>query len=212
LKEHHARSASLPVSIVADRAIGLVVLLVFFDIACAIAYVLHRESSAIPGRLALAAGGLSIGCVVSVVAGKRWLLRVLDRHATRGGAAKGRLASLMIATSIYAERPGLLARAALISAAAHSATLLSYYFALNSLDIDAGLLVAGVLYPVVTVVVLIPASIAGIGVREATLIGLFRLFDLPATAAVALSWLSLITAVPTLIVGGLLQLHEVRRR
>lgn len=212
VKDRETRGALLPASIIADRVIGLVVLLVFFDVACAIIYFLYGEAFGPLRYLAGAAIVLSILGVGGGVLTVWWLAQASAQASRKEGWISHALQRLQDAASTYLERPRQIAIAAALSVAVHSANLFAYYFTLLSLDIKAGILFAAVIYPILGVIHLIPISVSGLGVREVTLVALFQSFGLSPVAAVALSWIALLAAVPTIIIGAALQLAEIYRR
>jgi uncharacterized membrane protein YbhN (UPF0104 family) len=94
----------------------------------------------------------------------------------------------------------------------HVVNIIATYLSFRALRVDAGLLFASVVYPVVSVMLLVPISISGIGVRDATLAVLFTLFGLSAASGVALSWLALLAMIPNVLIGGAIQLVEMYRK
>jgi len=125
----------------------------------------------------------------------------------------GRLAEgIGAAAKFYSNKPSLLTKAFLISTMIHVVNIIATYLSFRALRVDAGLLFAAVVYPVVSVTLLIPISISGIGVRDATLAVLFTLFGLSAASGVALSWLTLLAVIPNVAIGGAIQLVEMYRK
>ena len=103
-------------------------------------------------------------------------------------------------------------RALAISLLIHVVNIIAFYLSFKALRLEAGLAVAAVVYPVVSVMLMIPISISGIGVRDATLAVLFALFGLPAASGVAISWLALLSTIPNVAIGGAVQLYEMYRK
>ena len=212
ITDRDTRGAPLPASIIADRVIGLLVLLSFFDAACGIIYFMYGDAFGPLRYLAGVAIVLSILGVGGVILTVWWHARARV-HASGGqGLIGNAIQRVTDASAAYVGRPRQIAIAVALSVAVHVANLVAYYFALKSLGIDAGFLVVSVIYPVLSVVLLIPISISGLGIREVTLIALFQSFGLSSASAVALSWLALIASVPTIMVGAALQLTEMHRR
>jgi len=114
--------------------------------------------------------------------------------------------------NFYSSRPILLLKAFGISMAIHVVNIFAVYLSLLALRVDADILFAAVVYPSVSVMLLIPISISGIGVRDATLAVLFSLFGLPLASGVALSWLALFSTIPNVMIGGAIQLWEMYRK
>ena len=211
LKDESAR-AGLAASIVAEKMIGLAALGLFFDIACAVVYMLYGDEAQIR-HLAVVALVLSLVGVIGAVVATLVALRS-DLFATRGRSGMlGRLAEgVGSAAKFYSTKPSLLVKAFAISMAIHVMNILATYLSFLALRVDAGILLAAVIYPVVSVMLLIPISISGIGVRDATLAVLFTIFGLSAASGVALSWLAVLAMIPNVAIGGAIQLVEMYRR
>ncbi len=212
LKDSAARSG-LAASIVVEKLIGLVALLLFFDVACTVVYVLYGDQSQQIRHLAVLALVLSlIGVIGAVIAALVAFWSDLFSSARRDGRL-GRLAEgIGTAAKFYSNKPLLLIRAFLISMVIHVVNIIASYLSFCALRVDGGLLFASVVYPVVSVMLLIPISISGIGVRDATLAVLFTLFGLSAASGVALSWLALLAVIPNVAIGGAIQLLEMYRK
>jgi uncharacterized membrane protein YbhN (UPF0104 family) len=211
LKDAGAR-AGLAASIVADKGIGLAVLLVFFDAACAVAYAMHGEASGQIRHLAMLALVLSVlalaGLAAAIVALRRGWLEARGRPGALGRLFDG----VGSAARWYADKPDRLWRAVAISVAVHAVNIAALYAGFRAIHVDAGLLAAAMIYPVLSVLLVVPVSISGIGVRDATLAVFFVLFGLPAASGVALSWLVLLSLVPNVAVGAAIQVAEMYRR
>lgn len=209
LKDGSTR-AGLVASIVAERVIGLAALLVFFDLACGIVFAVYGESPQLR-YLAMLALVLSIAAAV-IAAATLLALRANRGSAKLASGLPGRLVEgIFSAAHFYAGRPRALAKAFGISLLIHVINIAGMWLSFRALHIDAGLLFASVVYPILSVILLVPISISGIGVRDATLALLFGVFGLPAASGVALSWLSLLATIPTLLIGGAVQAWEMYR-
>ena len=212
LKDTAARTG-LAASIIAEKAIGLLALLMFFDIACAVVYLLHGDASPQVRRLALLALVLSLVALIATAIAAFIAIRSRFAFTFTKPAVLAKLATgVATAARFYSTRPSLLGKAFLISVVIHVVNIIATYLSFRALSIEAGLLFASVVYPVVSVMLLIPISISGIGVRDATLAVLFTLFGLSAASGVALSWLALIAVVPNVAIGGMIQLAEIYRK
>lgn len=212
LKDAATRSG-LAASIVAEKVIGLAALVLFFDIACGVVYVMHGESSPQIRQLAVIALVLSVVGLVGAIIGSYMALRSNMFSARGRSSLAGRLAEgVGAAAAFYANKPALLLKAFGISMIIHVLNILATYLSFRALNVEAGLLFAAVVYPVVSVMILIPISISGIGVRDVTLAVLFSLFGLSAASGVALSWLALLAVIPNVVIGGAVQLFEMYRK
>jgi len=193
--------------------VGLAALVLFFDIACAVVYVRYGEQSPQVRHLAVIALVLSLVGVIGAVVAALVALRS-DLFSVRGRSHMlGRLAEgIGSAAKFYSNKPARLVEAFGISMLIHLVNILATYLSFKALNVEGELLFAAVVYPVVSVMLLIPISISGIGVRDATLAVLFTLFGHSAASGVALSWLALLAVIPNVAIGGAIQLFEMYRR
>ena len=99
-----------------------------------------------------------------------------------------------------------------ISVAVHAVYIAGTYLSFLALGIDASIVFAAVVYPVLSVILLIPIGISGIGIRDASLGVLFVLYGLSPESGVALSWLALLAMLPNIAIGGGIQLWEMYRK
>jgi uncharacterized protein (TIRG00374 family) len=210
LKDPSARPG-LASSIVSDKVIGLAALVVVFDVACLA--LLSATSMIHPAARRLALIALVLTTVGAGVAA--WLLRLGLRPAASRTIDGGRVARAVsgVAASLryYAERPGRVVAAFLLSFAVHGALIVGTYLGFRALGIAAGVSFAGIVYAIVQIVLMVPISISGIGLRDATIALLFVTYGLSAEAGIALSWLTLLASVPNLLIGGSIQIAEVYR-
>jgi uncharacterized protein (TIRG00374 family) len=212
LKDANARSG-LAASIVAEKLIGLVALLLFFDVACAVVFLMYGETAPQIRHLALLALGLSLAGAAGVTT-LAYLAMRNEFFAARGRSGMiGRVAEgVGSAMKFYSNKPALLTRAFAISLVIHVINIIATYLSFRALRVEGGWLFAAVVYPIVSVMLLIPISISGIGVRDATLAVLFGLFGMSAASGVALSWLALLAVIPNVAIGGAIQLMEMYRK
>jgi uncharacterized membrane protein YbhN (UPF0104 family) len=200
-------------SIIAEKVIGLAALVLIFDFACAVIYT-REAGDAPPGRqLVLMALTLSLLGVVGAGVATVLAFRpgILPLASAPAGLARG---ATHVATAIrqYAGQPALLIRTFGISLGIHAVYIVGTYISFLALGLEPGLLFAAIVYPVLAIVLLVPVTFSGIGLRDATLVMLFTLFGLSSASGVALSWLTLLTAVPNILIGGGIQLWEMYRR
>jgi uncharacterized protein (TIRG00374 family) len=210
LKDQSARPG-LASSIVSDKLIGLAALVVVFDVAClALSSVTSIADPAVRRLGWIAVGLTTIGAGVGA-----WLLRLGLRSASSRTIEDGRAGRVLgsVANSLryYAERPDRVVAAFLLSFAVHGALIGGTYLGFRALGIAAGVSFAGIVYAIVQIVLMVPISISGIGLRDATIALLFVTYGLSAEAGLALSWLTLLASVPNLIIGGTIQIAEVCR-
>jgi hypothetical protein len=190
-------------SIVAEKVIGLLALLVVFDAACAVLYFTVSDVHGIRPLFTLATVSTLTavaGCLL-FVALARWDL--LSRFRV--------LATLRAAMDRYSSRPALVAEVFTLSLIIHLVYIVGTAFSFAALGIAAGPSFAAIVYPVLAIVLLIPVSISGIGLRDTALVTLFAIYGLPTASGAALAWLNLLAAVPNVAIGGAVQLWELNR-
>ena len=104
----------------------------------------------------------------------------------------------------YRDHPGTLAKVALITAAAQLTRVLAIYASGRAVGIDLSLLPYVVLGPLLFLVMLVPFTVNGIGVREAFFVSFLGKLGVPADAAFACGFLffvmTIVLALPGLAV------------
>jgi len=205
-KNADARQAALPASILADRLVGLTVMLLFFCLSS----LLVLETSASPelARFALPAAGIGALAFLVLLLGwtrpcQRLVLAVLA-YLPRG-AARDIFEKFAEATFAYSKQPGRLWQAAGLSAVSQGLSVAMYVALLHALAIHFGLIPAFALYSIIAGLGLAPVTFAGIGLRDWFAVGFFAAYHLPGEAGVAFAWLCLAMSVLQAVVGGLWQ-------
>lgn len=214
LKHPGTRGLSLPASIVVDKLVGFVVLVLLF--ACA-ACGLFAMGEGAPRGIRQAMGALLAASVAGVggLAVGLWIVArghadgiLAHRHigSTRAGALAREVAESL---KQYGAAPGLLAKGASISLLIHLCNVAGLWATLRAVGVEPPPLLPFVAYPVLAVAVMLPITVSGIGVREVVMIGVFALFGLGREAAVAQSWLAIVMTVPILLLGAAVQIVEL---
>ena len=187
-----ANSRTLAATVVlVDRGLGLLALVLVAALG-ATATQTAATAGAAPVRPWMLWTGLIFGGVVSVQAMRApqfvaWLATPLRRlHAEWVDA---RVARLTGALSRFASSPRALASSA-AGAVVVQALLVAFYAAVaRGLHIPVSPWHLAVMVPVSFVVQMIPVSVNGFGIREATFVAFFALAGLPAEAAMLLSFM-----------------------
>ncbi len=214
LKDKSSRSVILPVSILIDRVVGLYALLLLFCGACA--WLALRSGGADHALDEIGLIGLIGGLVGAVVmplvftsAGLRWIQRMTAKVGSERLTEISR--QIAQAADLYWQAPGPLWKALALSGGVHVTNILYNHFLLLALGIDlpAGALVG--YYALMSVLVMIPISISGIGVREWLNLLYFPAFAVSAEAGVAFAWTCLAAQWVIAACGGGFQLVELFR-
>ncbi len=211
-KDERARDSRLPVSIIVDKVVGLWALLLLFSIV-AIAMLGVQ-----PHLLEKIRHALWLACSVTVVG----LLAAGAICHPRGIAsfvklANGlpikplRLAALRVLSAFgdFNGQSVVLLKAVMISIVLHGLNAFALWLVMRSLYVPASLLFAMVFYPLLSVLLALPVSISGVGVRDVFAASMFTAFGLSAGSGVAFSWLLLGLSIPNALVGGAIQLREL---
>jgi glycosyltransferase 2 family protein len=203
-KDRSTRTALLPASILADRLVGLLMLTVFFAVACAL--LLWRppagnESLARIGAIGLA-GSIPplvlIPCALTL-RGRAMIDRMIGGRLpppVRNAAQR-----LLVVVDEYRARSGLWVRAMLLSIAVHVCNVVFYLIVLHALGLAAPLHLVVVLYSVLSMLVLIPVSISGFGIREWFTLLYFPAIGLASEAGIAFSLTSVALSWIVALVG-----------
>jgi glycosyltransferase 2 family protein len=214
-KDPRVRDSRLPISIIADKLVGLWVLVLIFACVAVTTLVIQPGllmdfRRAVYAASFIAIAGLITGLLLSHRQGAAWLNRILPlvpfAPLRRWGEQLAR------AVGNYAGKGALLGQAAAISVMLHGFNALALWFALRSLGIPASLWFAALFYPLLSGLLALPVSISGVGVRDAFSASMFSLFGLGTESGVAFSWLLLAMSIPNVLFGGAIQGYELFTR
>jgi uncharacterized membrane protein YbhN (UPF0104 family) len=104
-----------------------------------------------------------------------------------------------------------LTSAAALAALRHLMGMVSYGLFALSLGVELSYLTIGWIRSTIQVLLMLPISVAGIGVREGSLVVLLQEYGVPASSAVALAFLLFAVNLVTSGLGGLFELRSVLR-
>jgi glycosyltransferase 2 family protein len=197
-KDRSTRTAILPASILADRLAGLLMLAVFFTVACAALLVQPPGGD----RLLAQLGAVGVLATLPPLMLIPWALTPAGRNMVVraiGGLPPGiggpALRLIRVADG-YRARPGLWLRVVLLSTVVHICNVAFYLIVLLALGLHVPIHLVVVLYSILSMLVLIPVSISGFGIREWFTLLYFPAIGLPpetgiafALTSVALSWI-----------------------
>ncbi len=214
-KNPKARDPRLPISILVDKLVGFWVLLLLFNfVALGLLVTQPQLLAGARGAVGLAGfvtlAGLLAGAALCSQRGQRFFQRLaamLPFAPVRALATR-----LVEAVGSYGGRGPLLLNAALIGALIHALNAFGFWLTMHALAIPATPWFAAVFYALLSVLLALPISISGVGVRDVLAAGMFTAFSLNPESGVAFSWLQLGLSLPVALIGGLIQLREVFRR
>lgn len=211
-KDKSVRVAKLPLSIAVDRAIGLYVLLVFFVLSSAsLAFgsgLLRTDLRhlGVYGFVGGAALLLVVTCATAVI-GKLLARRVPVTNSS--DRTKHFLPRALDAVQIYLCHPSLLVHAIAYSVVVHATCAMSFYLTIRALRVDCHVMEVVVFYSIVAVLIFLPITIAGLGVRDWFALTFFLSLWGDAQAGVAFAWLSFMFTLLTAMAGGVIQLIDL---
>lgn len=195
------RDAALP-SVVLDRVAGMAAMLLLAISALSLGY----ERLGDPHTAVLLTGTAAVfGSAVVLLFSSRAqsvVYRMFRRVGLSGVTAK--LESMGGALQRYARYPWALAQAFGLSILLQGAVILTYALVGSGLKLTVPLLDYFVLVPLVTIVAMLPVSVAGLGVRESAAVYFFGKVGVDPASALGMSliWFSLTVLVSS--VGGVL--------
>lgn len=197
-------------SLLASRGVEFVVI-VFWGFICALLDPhVSMESFRLPLRLG-ALGLLAAACGIAV-----WL--IVHRSFKQSGFERDGVALLRhrvfakvaeVWTQILAQGPTVAFKASIPASIQVLLSGAALMVLARSLRVDISLASAIWMSAAVYAVVVLPISIAGLGVREITLVKSFALLGYPPRSAVALAVLLFLDQIVSALIGGLLQIGSV---
>lgn len=196
-------SAKSVMSVFADRLIGVFALALLAILALGIGYVIGEEVSfyAWPVLGVFAICSLGMFMVYNdklIVAGEHLLTRVKMSRLVE------KLDKAYRSLYLLRERPRVMALALVISILLQINVVLFYYFIGVALDLKVSWLYFTMIVPVALVVLLVPFSINGIGIREGIFVFLLTGLGVPVEESLALSLISFGLMLTQGIIGGVI--------
>jgi uncharacterized protein (TIRG00374 family) len=213
LKNKDARVGDLPLSIAMDRVIGLYSLLGFFVVSCAILAFGTGLLSPDLKRLGLygfiaGAVALLLGACAAGLVGKKllWGRETTRQHSNRIQAFFGRAFDTL---QLYRRQPHLLLKAVGYSVIIHCMGVMSFYLVIRALRVDCRVTEVVVFYSVVSVLISLPVTISGLGLRDWFSLTFFQSLWGDGQAGVAFAWLSLALTLIAAMLGGIVQITDL---
>jgi len=199
----HAEAATL-----LDRGLGLFALFVVSAIAS-----LYSTRLPMPFRLFFICGVIGIPIGGAIVASSLFRGVMVERLlARRRGRIGAFVREFSLALHDHLHRPGMLLVAMLPAILFHASCIAMQVLLGDDLGIKLGWADWTVVYAGVSLVMLLPVSVAGLGLREGGYVGLLALFGYKASAALSLSFVILGAALVAALVGGGLELVTITSR
>jgi uncharacterized membrane protein YbhN (UPF0104 family) len=186
-----------------DRVVAMAGLLV----TCAIATPWVRE---VPPRVATAIALAAAASVAGLALGSHRRVRSLFLDASTAAAPVPRTLAARFGSGLerVLARRGRLAANFAVAMAYHAVCIAIQVILGSALGIELSVAAWSVTYAGVSLLTLLPVSIAGLGVREGGYVGLLGLFGIPPSQALSLSLLIFGYALVGALVGALVELSD----
>ncbi len=186
----HRRLAAF-LTVLIDRATGLLILL-FVACVGVLASPIELKS-----WIVLSVGGMTAAALVGLL---------LLRPATRWTRRFERLRRLRDYAKFYLRLPGLIFSTSIISLGVQAANVLSVWFLGLALGLEVPPVYYWIVVPLVCILTLLPVSVAGVGIREGSMVLLLAPLGVDRDLALCLSmlWFSVLVAVG--MIGGVIYL------
>jgi len=196
-------------SVVVDRLLGLLALLGLASLALGIG--VGEEVATGPIWIVLAGGGAAILVPIALLRRGRWI-RLIQAIPARG--LRGRVERFGAALANYGSERRALIVGFLWSVALQAIIILQFYIFALALGLDLSLVVFAVFIPVILVLLMLPISVGGLGVREGLFVVFFSTVAVSAAQALALSLLFFVSGLTMSLYGGYLFMisHGEERR
>ena len=190
-------------SVFADRLIGVFALVILALFALIVGYLSGQDVSfyVIPVLLVFFLCSLAILMIINTN-----LVGILDRvlQYLRLPKVAAKLDEAYQSIHILKDEPWILLIAFLVSLLLQVNVILFYYFIGVSLDLGVSFLYFSMIVPVALVVLLVPFSINGIGIREGIFVYLLTELGVQTRDAIALSWISFGLMLTQGLIGGII--------
>jgi uncharacterized protein (TIRG00374 family) len=214
LRRSDVRVSRLPISILTDRLVGFTSLLALFNLSCA-RLSFSKLTANVPLALFGEYGfGLSlIALLGAALAASPFGRRVVSSLSGKLLRGRSREFAGRVQDAFYEAlaRPNLLGRTLALSLGIHLLNIAAYFIVLRALGTQMHLAEVAVFYASMSVIVMVPISISGLGLRDWFSLGFFTALGLAGETGVAFSWISLGVGILVALLGGLIQLWEIFR-
>jgi uncharacterized protein (TIRG00374 family) len=191
------------ISVFIDRLIGFFALTLLAALALLMGYIIGEDVSFYVLPVCLIFCICSFGAIIFY---NNSLIEIMVRFLKLFKLSK--IAEKLIESSqsfsMLRSKPRVLISALIISLALQINVILFYYFIGVALDLNVSFLYFAIIVPIALVVLLVPFSINGIGIREGIFVFLLTELGVLPKDAIALSWISFGLALTQGIIGGVI--------
>ena len=202
------------VSVVVDKIVGLIGLLLV-GIGGALFSAGMRDQSVILWFAICAAALVLIVALPAWPPMSRLINRILDAISARFAKTAGFIARLKLfltSWQAYLKTPHIPALSVTLGAVFQLISTASMFFLGRAIGIDVALADWCWIFAVLSIALLLPVSFAGLGVREATLVGFLGALGVRPELALSVSLLSLMIQIFDSLIGGVITLFDPSMR
>ncbi|WIG56543.1 MAG: hypothetical protein OJF61_002331 [Rhodanobacteraceae bacterium] len=208
LGRQSSRAGHAEAATVLDRGLGLLALFIASAIAS-----LYSTRLPMPLRLFFICGAIGVATGGAAIGSPLFRGLLIERLlAGRRGRIAAFIHEFSLALHDQLRRPGMLLAAMLPAILFHGVCIAMQVLLGDDLGIKLGWADWTVIYAGVSLLMLLPVSVAGLGLREGGYVGLLALFGYKASAALSLSFVILGAALVAALVGGGLELVSLLNR
>ena len=190
-------------SVFADRLIGVFALALLGVAALIVGYLSQEDVSfyVIPVLLVFFICSFGMALIFNDS-----LVKLMERilHSMRLSKLATKLDEAYQSIHILKDKPGVLVITLIVSILLQINVILFFYFIGVSLELGVSLLYFTIIVPIALIVLLVPFSINGIGIREGIFVILLTELGVQAKDAIALSWISFGLMLTQGIIGGII--------
>jgi uncharacterized protein (TIRG00374 family) len=119
-------------------------------------------------------------------------------------AVKNKISQFREIILFYRKRKGALSKAFFWAALLQINVIIHYFLIGESLHLDIALLDYFIFIPIVHLILLIPVTINGLGLREGAYLEIFKYYGISSAAAISFSWIDLAFMLIVGILGGII--------
>jgi uncharacterized protein (TIRG00374 family) len=188
--------------IVVERLTGIIVLLVFALVASLIRLEMAQQIPVIWVSLLLGILGLLLIALFFTPVSKKVLERIPDKGIFQ--KIKPKVFTFRDTALIYRDKKSYFFKALFWALLLQVNVILHYFLIGQALHLDIQLIDYFIFIPIVHLILIIPITISGFGLREGTYIEIFKFYGISASAAVSFSFIDVIFQLVVGLVGAVI--------
>ena len=188
--------------IVVERLTGIIVLLVFALVASLIRLEMAQQIPVIWVSLLLGILGLLLIALFFTPLSKKVLERIPDKGIVQ--KVKPKVFTFRDTALIYRDKKSHFFKALFWALLLQVNVIIHYYLIGKALHLDIHLIDYFIFIPIVHLILIIPITISGFGLREGTYIEIFKFYGISASAAVSFSFIDVVFQLVVGLVGAVI--------